>query len=328
MTRIVTRTGTLTALAASSLALGLIGVPSATAVPAAPTSPAAKAAKIQKLVVATRTDGDARLVLTGKGRGVKKARVTIGGAKYQLRKAKATAKARRTGFTLASSWREGSAAIQLRDSFGSTATVALSTKTGLVRERVEVEPAGTDGGGGATNPGTPPTDPGTPAPDPGGGADNGGGGSTPAPLFAAPSSDLIGPDAVAALQPYFLDSRFTDCSAGWGSGSCAVETRYSHMSDGRQFYCRLTNASGPDINSVGTIVGILGAEFKTDGSWAVTYVMDSYGNPTHYTWRVASDGSVTGEYWGPGRDPNTTTGEPITGLQWVRGGLPCDQWTP
>lgn len=333
MTRITSLRLPVTLAAVSTLALGLLATPAASAAPAAPTAPAVKPVKVQKLAVSSRQDGDARLVVKVKGKGVKKVRVITQDAKFRLRKAK-PARKWRTDFqvqvsTWQSPWVEGTTADGLRASVGEGLEVAVTAGRQTVVQEVSLKPGpGTPANGGDK----PAPDNGggdKPAPDNGGGTpDNGGGGSTPAPLFTAPSSDLVGPDALAAIQPYFLDSRFTDCPAGWGSGTCAVEQRYSHMTDLRQYYCRLTSVSGADINSIGTIMGFVGAEFKTDGSWAVTYMMDSYGSPTHYTWRVAADGSVTGEYWGPGKDPTTTAGEAITGLQWARGGLPCDQLTP
>ncbi|MFN8182904.1 MAG: hypothetical protein U0R23_00605 [Candidatus Nanopelagicales bacterium] len=157
--------------------------------------------------------------------------------------------------------------------------------------------------GGTTT--TPPTGPGTGT----------------APLFATPGVDRIGQAAWDAVRDYFANSTLTDCPAGWPN--CAVEIRYGIFADGTQWYCRLTPTAGSDIRSVGNILNILGAEQKADGAWGVSYTLNSYGDVTTYTLRVAANGSASVQYWGPGA---STSGPPTsvdTGLLWMRGAKDC-----
>ncbi len=142
-----------------------------------------------------------------------------------------------------------------------------------------------------------------------------------APLFAAPGTDRTGQVAFDAIKGYFANSTVTDCPAGWPN--CAVEIRYGFFEDGTHWYCRLTSTSGSDIKSVGSITAIIGAEQKADGAWGVSFALDSYGNTTHYSVRVAANGAANVQYWGPGAD---TSGPPTsvdTGLQWMRGAKDC-----
>jgi hypothetical protein len=142
------------------------------------------------------------------------------------------------------------------------------------------------------------------------------------PLFPPPAAATTGDAAFNEIRAYIADSTFTDCPAGWPN--CAVEQRYSHYADGTQYYCRLTATSGSDINSVGTIQRISGAEHKADGSWGVEYYMSSYGNTVFYSWSVSPYGVVTGRYWGPGRDPSMgAPNDEIGPLQYMRGAKDC-----
>ena len=144
------------------------------------------------------------------------------------------------------------------------------------------------------------------------------------PLFGTPGTDKVGQAAYDAIKGFLADSTFTDCPATWPN--CAVEYRYGHFANGNVYYCRLTNTSGSDIiNGASPITQILGAEQHADGSWAVSYARDSYGNTVYYTWRVSAAGDVTGLYWGPGTtDPSTAAPtEQISGLVWVRGARDC-----
>lgn len=167
----------------------------------------------------------------------------------------------------------------------------------------------TAGGGGTTPGGTTPggTTPGTPS------------------LFGTPGTDSVGQPAYDAIKGFLADSTFTDCPARWPN--CAVEQRYGHFANGNVFSCRLTSVgAGSDIiNGASPITQILGAEQHADGSWAVSYARDSYGNTVYYTWHVSATGQVTGLYWGPGTtDPSTTAPtEQISGLVWVRGARDC-----
>jgi hypothetical protein len=130
-----------------------------------------------------------------------------------------------------------------------------------------------------------------------------GGETTPAPAsgpFEKPAGELTGEAAFAHVSRYFVDSRFTDCPAGWPA--CAVEERYNHCAGGgqtgNQEYHRYTPSSGSDINAYGQYQ-VTGAAAHPDGSWGVEYNLYAYGNQTFYSWNVAANGTVTGVYTGP-----------------------------
>lgn len=171
------------------------------------------------------------------------------------------------------------------------------------------------GGGGTTTPGTPtptPTAPSAPVATPV---------PTPAPLFARPTSALVGDPAYQAVKGYLADSTLTTCVAGWPN--CSVEERYSITADGTFRYCRLTPNAGSDINNVGTFIGAVGAEQAVDGGWAVSFQENSYSNVHQYTFRVAADGSASVLYW----DGTTSFSGPqnasYTGFTWQRGAKTC-----
>jgi hypothetical protein len=145
--------------------------------------------------------------------------------------------------------------------------------------------------------------------------------ATPAPLFAKPASKLTGSQAYDAIKVYLADSTLTTCVAGWPN--CSVEERYSVATDSTFRYCRLTPNSGSDINSVGAVTDIVGAEQEVDGSWGVSFREVSYSVTHQYTFRVAADGSASVQYWDgstPFADgPNAS----YTGFTWVRGAKTC-----
>ena len=121
----------------------------------------------------------------------------------------------------------------------------------------------------------------------------------PQPLFEKPSGELTGQDAFNHFSRYFLNSRFTDCPAGWPN--CAVEERYDHCSNYSWAYHRYTPTSGSDINSYGSYQ-VTGAAAHTDGSWGVEYNVFAYSTQSFYSWNVAANGTVTGVYTGPSGD--------------------------
>ena len=153
-----------------------------------------------------------------------------------------------------------------------------------------------------------------PEPEQGGGGQGGGGttGGGQSGPFEAPGRELSGEETRPFLERYFVNSRFTDCPAGWPN--CAVEERYTHCPNGEQRYQRLTPSSGSDINSYGTYYNV-NAVVHADGSWAVSYDLSSYGNTTHYDWETAKDGTTYGLYTGPSGGQQR-----IGPLQWVKGG--------
>jgi hypothetical protein len=141
------------------------------------------------------------------------------------------------------------------------------------------------------------------------------------PLFVAPGVDRVGNEAWDAVKGYFANSTLTDCPAGWPN--CPVEQRFGFFDSGTTWYCRLTNNAGSDIRSQATITGIVGAEQKADGSWAVSYQDEAYGYNHFYTVRVAANGAGTVQYWASGADPNGPPSEVYSGLQWMRGAKDC-----
>lgn len=162
-------------------------------------------------------------------------------------------------------------------------------------------------GGGTSQPGgenTPPPD-----------------GGTTQPLFPAPGVDSTGDPAWNAVKGFFLNSTWTDCPTGWPN--CPVEQRYGVFENGTQWYCRLTNTSDADIRSVSTIIKPIGAEQKADGSWGVSYLVNSYENLHQYTVRVAANGSTIVQWWGSGADFGGPPTEVYSGLQWMRGAKDC-----
>jgi hypothetical protein len=131
--------------------------------------------------------------------------------------------------------------------------------------------------------------------------------------FEKPSGELSGQPAYDHFKRYFLDSRFTDCPAGWPN--CAVEERYDHCSNGAWAYHRYTPTSGADINSYGTYQ-VTGAVAHADSSWSVEYVVNAYGSQSFYSWDVAADGTVLGRYWAPGTAPPSPPSEQLGPLRW------------
>jgi hypothetical protein len=233
--------------------------------------------------------------------------VVAGGRSYRLSRTGASAAAVRLG-----TWRskafKGAAGDAVKALAG--AAVNLKVRTGAGTRKITTRVAGgpqQPGAGGGTGPGQIAPINQEPA----------------APLFAKPASPSTGQAAFDAIKGYFGNSRFTDCAAGWPNCG-VVEERYSHFENGDQYYCRLGPTPGSDIKSYGQIIEITGAEQNADGSWGVEYFLSSYGNRTFYSWRVAADGSVAGQYWGPDQSPSTGPAtQQITGLAWVRGAKDC-----
>lgn len=192
-----------------------------------------------------------------------------------------------------------------------TRAKTLSIGAKLVPVRAGGDEGGQNGGGGAV-------DNGGGAVDNGGGTGDGGSGggsANPQPLFEAPGRELSGEETRPFLNRYFVDSRFTDCPAGWPS--CAVETRYTHCGSGEHIYERLTPSSGSDTRAVGAY-SVTGAVVHADGSWGVEYTVSAYSNLTYYSWQVARDGTATGVYTGP-----SGAQEQLGPLLWVKPGGSC-----
>ena len=129
----------------------------------------------------------------------------------------------------------------------------------------------------------------TPAPAPAPGP------TAPPPLFDPPGQRLDGQAAQPFLQRYLVNSRFTDCPAGWGVNGCTVEQRYSHHADTSFYYCRLTSSSGSDIVAPSSYT-VQNATVEADGSWAFDEIVPSGGSPSAYEWHITTSGVVTGLY--------------------------------
>lgn len=234
-----------------------------------------------------------RVVVTFTGKKPKKARMLVGGASYKLT---------RSG----KAWRTKPMSPQQLAALGGQKAKLKITVGGKKRTVSATLPVTQDPGTG-----TPPPGGGTPPPD----------GGTPPPLFTAPGVDSTGNPAWEAVRGYFANSTLTDCPAGWPN--CSVEERYGIFENGTQWYCRLTPTSQSDIRSVSNIVNIIGAEQKADGSWGVSYQVNSYDNLHQYTVRVAANGSAIVQWWGSGADFSGPPSEVKTGLQWMRGAKDC-----
>ena len=189
---------------------------------------------------------------------------------YALSKARAAAAARGSSATFASAAYGGSAGASLVALARKRVSIVVATRAGRVTLGRTLAPPAT------VNPNP------TPAPGP-----------TSNHLFDPPGRDLSGQDAAPFLQRYFLDSRFTDCPAGWPN--CSVEERYVHCPDGTFRYRRLTPTSGSDINTVGSY-RVTGALVHADGSWIVEVQTTTYEVQHFYHWEVGQDGTVVGSY--------------------------------
>lgn len=254
--------------------------------------PAAHAAVTGTARVASAS-GTARVEVTLKGASGRSAAtavtVTVGGRSFVL--------ARRTALRWRSRPFTGRAAAQVVALAGKRATVRVRTRSGslTIRPRLTGPAAG-----GGTTPGT------TPGAAPG---------TSPQPLFAPPAQELTGNDAFTHLSGFFLNSRFTDCVAGWPN--CAVEERYVNCPTGAWEYHRYTPTSGADINSYGGYT-VTGALARTDGSWGIEYVVSAYGNQYFYSWDVAANGVVTGRYWAAGTFPPAPPSQLLGPFAWAQ----------
>jgi hypothetical protein len=208
-------------------------------------------------------------------------KVKAGGHTYALRKVtgRVAGVARGSSATWATSGYSGRAGASLLQLGGSHVTVIVHTRAGTTTLSPTLAGSKTGGGGGGPAPVPTAT-----APGPG-----------QQPLFAPPGRELSGNEAFNSFSRYFLNSRFTDCPAGWPN--CAVEERYVHCPNFGWEYHRYTPTSGSDINSYGSFQ-VTGATQHADGSWAVSYTETAYGSQHFYYWAVATNGSVAGTYDG------------------------------
>jgi hypothetical protein len=242
---------------------------------------------VTRIVVALSSPS--RLSAAGRPRGVS---VRIGTRSYKLTRAGARAATVAQGTWRSAGYR-GAAAARLVAAQGKSVKVKVLTRRGTRTITTKIPAA-------LTQPIPAPTPPAPgPAPAPG-----------PQPLFAKPPAEQSGQPAYDGFKQYFLNSRFTDCPAGWPA--CAVEERYNHCPDGSWEYHRLTPTSGSDINAYGAYT-VTGAAYHVDGSWAVEYTVTSGG---FYSWAVAADGTVTGLYWVPGNRPPSPADQRLGPLRW------------
>lgn len=271
-------------------------------------APAGAGAKLKVQVWASVTDASATVtaVVSGTAKAPSAVRVTYGKTTVALR--------RTTGTKARSAWRSAGLTGARRAAVAAGRGGRVRVAVTIAGKRRTLTTTSKDTSAPVPSAGTPPagTAPGTPAPA---------GPSAPASLFGTPAAKLTGQDAAAALQPYLVDSRFTDCVAGWPN--CAVEHRYGIFASGDHYYCRLTSTSGSDINAYASNLTITGAEQETSGAWALSYAVLSYGDIVNCRWDVTPAGAATGQYWGPGVSTAGPASEVITGMQWVRGARDC-----
>jgi hypothetical protein len=219
----------------------------------------------------------------------RKVSAKTGKTKVKLKKAKASATAVSAG-TWRSAALSGTKLAKLRAKVGKRLAVTVVTRAGktTLKPKLTVDQTGGGGGGG------------------------GGGGS----LFAPPSKELTGTAAFNHFSRYLINSRFTDCVAGWPN--CAVEERYNHCdAQGSWEYHRYTPTSGSDINSYGSLE-VIGAQAHVDGSWMVEYSVDAYSQTSYYHWDVSKTGNVTGRYWAPGTNPQGPASQSLGPLVWAQ----------
>lgn len=119
----------------------------------------------------------------------------------------------------------------------------------------------------------------------------------PPPLFQPPPRDLTGEAAVARVVPYLVNSRLTDCAAGFPA--CSSERRFDHCAGGGSTGRFQSRYFPPDVTTPtgnGTY-RVVNASFSTSGAWTVAYevTLDS-GKKGAYTWSVQPDGSAQGAY--------------------------------
>ena len=273
----------------AALALLLIAPASAAAALKANTSIQTKSGAT-RIVVTLSSPG--RLSAAARPRGVS---VRIGSRTYKLTRAGARGAAVSQGTWRSASYR-GAAAQRLVAAQGTSVKVRVRTRNGTrtISTKIAAAPVA-------------PTRPTVPAPAP----------APPAPgaqpLFVKPPGEQTGQTAFDGFKRYFLDSRFTDCPAGWPA--CAVEERYNNCPTGDWEYHRLTPTSGSDINAYGSYQ-VTGAAYHVDGSWDVEYVVTSSAQSCH-SWRVAADGTVIGGYWAPGSAaPPAPPSQQLGPLRW------------
>lgn len=274
-----------------------------------------------RLVVTVSTDKP----LSAKKKPTKVA-VSSKGRTFKLTKVKGSPAA----VTVVGTWRSavltGKSQTAAQGLVGKKVSVVVTSKSGA--KTVKATPSVPVGGGGTT-PGAGGTTPGGTTPVGGGSTPVPGGTTTPLPaaesLFGnPPATKQLGQAALDGIQKFLVDSRITDCVAGWPNCPGGIEHRYSVFGNGDFYYCRLTMSSGSDIRSYGSSVSPMGAEWNTDGSWAITYQLLSYGNIVWYTWFVAANGAASGLYWPPGTSPQThQASEQLNGYQWTRGAKDC-----
>lgn len=276
----------------------LIVLLTALALPASATAAVKATISVQR----SATAATVTVVVTGAAARPASASVTFGKSVITLKRVSGNAKR--------STWRSSAVTGARRAAIVAGINKRVAVKVTISGRTRTLRATATETVAAAPNdPGTPttPATPNTPA--------------APTSLFGTPATALTGQQALEALQPYLVDARFTDCVAGWPN--CAVEERYSAFPNGDHWYCRLTSSSGSDIKSYGSSLTITGAQQATDGSWAISYAILSYGNITNYRWDVTPLGAATGQYWGPGVSTGGPPSQVIPGLQWVRGARDC-----
>lgn len=234
---------------------------------------------------------------------------TVKGKALKLRKVAGTGSGPTAFGTWRSSVQTGARATAIQALVGKRVPIAVKTAAATKRIKSAATTSGATGGGGTGTGGT--------------GGTGTGGGSTP--LFTPlPSSNLTGTAAFNAISGFVANSTITDCPTGWPACG-GFERRFGIWSNNAFYDCNLRPTSGSDVLFTATILQTTGANFNTDGSWAISFIVQT-STPSYFAYRfdVAANGSAVARWWSSDRNPAADApNETITGLQWLRGAKTC-----
>jgi hypothetical protein len=132
----------------------------------------------------------------------------------------------------------------------------------------------------------------------------------PPVIFDPPPQTTRGDEAFRRIKQFFVNSRFTDCPAGWPS--CSSEQQINHCAGGDMSGSWQRREFPPTVTSdVRGSYRITDAFQSTSGSWGVTYdVTLASGETGTYVWSVMPDGRASGGY-----EVGTDRGI-LTGFRW------------
>lgn len=283
--------------------IGLLALPAAASAKFAATASVATDGTGVRLVVVLSSSTPA----TGR-KAPKSLSATVKGKALQLRKVAGSGAGPTAFGTWRSSVQRGARATAVRALIGKR--VPLTVRTAAATKRIK-SVAATNGSGGSGGGGT------------GGGGTGTGGGATP--LFTPlPSTNLTGTAAFNAISGFVANSTITDCPTGWPACG-GFERRFGIWSNNAFYDCNLRPTSGSDVLFSATIIQTTGANFNTDGSWAISFIVQSPSSSYFaYRFDVAANGSAVARWWSSDRNPAAdVSNETITGLQWLRGAKTC-----